>query len=679
MKRRNAITWLAVLVLSVGAGTAAHAQYDFQFRFGSPGSGPGQFAFPMGVAVDAASRIIVADTFNDRVQIFDSAGNFVRSLGGFGSGPGQFNLPERVAVDGAGRIIVSDTGNDRVQIFDAGGSWLKTFGGFGTVAGKFDGPSGVAVDGANRLIVADFFNQRVQVFDADGNFLLSFGSRGSAPGQFSGPSGVAVDADGRIIVTDFNNDRVQVFDADGNFLWNFGSSGTGPGQLDGPSGVAVDAVGRILVSDMLNGRVQVFDGVGIVVGSFGSPGSLPGQFNHPSGLAVDAPCRALVADAFNHRIQIFASGGSAPPMTTATLFPEPASSGWSDGDGTVTLSAAATGCDSEVAEIVFSLSGAQSGDGVVPGDTATFPIGAEGVTTVTYFARDHAGNEETPKTLTVRIDRTPPAIACSVTPAPNPNGWHNADATVIFTASDAVSGVVSMPDPVTVVTEGADQAITRTVSDRAGNTASVTCRVSLDKTPPTVSFGVPSPPPNEAGWNNTNVAIPFSVADNLSGVALVSQTSPLVLSAEGTNLTGTVTVIDLAGNRATFTSPSANIDRTPPAVTCSVSPTTLWPPNHQLVGVVASVTVMDALSGPGGFLLTGAASNEPDSGQGGGDEPGDIQGFAVGTADTDGLLRAERWSGGSGRVYTLTYTGRDLAGNTATCSPTIGVPHDQGR
>lgn len=117
-------------------------------------------------------------------------------------------------------------------------------------------------------------------------------------------------------------------------------------------------------------------------------------------------------------------------------------------------------------------------------------------------------------------------------------------------------------------------------------------------------------------------------------------------------------------------------DTTPPTVSCSVTPTTLWPPNQQLVQVTASVTVSDRESGPAGFKLLSVTSSEPGGAS-------DIQGWPIGvqvnaaSGQQAGQLRAERLGSGQGRVYTLTYQGQDMAGNTATCTTTVTVPHDQ--
>ncbi len=73
------------------------------------------------------------------------------------------------------------------------------------------------------------------------------------------------------------------------------------------------------------------------------------------------------------------------------------------------------------------------------------------------------------------------------------------------------------------------------------------------------------------------------------------------------------------------------------------------------------------------------ASNEPDNGLGDGDTSNDIQGWAIGTADTSGQLRAERSGKITGRRYTLTYEAEDIAGNRSTCVTTVVVPHDRGK
>src|SRR5439155_2914734 len=99
---------------------------------------------------------------------------------------------------------------------------------------------------------------------------------------------------------------------------------------------------------------------------------------------------------------------TTPPTTIAAATPAAAAGGWNTSDVTVALTASDQAGGSGVTEIRFTVSGAQAGVGTVGGASAAVPISAEGATTVTYFATDNAGNQESPKPLTVRIDKTPP-------------------------------------------------------------------------------------------------------------------------------------------------------------------------------------------------------------------------------------------------------------------------------
>lgn len=151
-------------------------------------------------------------------------------------------------------------------------------------------------------------------------------------------------------------------------------------------------------------------------------------------------------------------------------------------------------------------------------------------------------------------------------------------------------------------------------------------------------------------------------------------TDRVVVSQEGESVLN-VASVSAWGVREPERAISIRLDKTPPTVMCSVTPNVLWPPNHKLVPVTATVTVVDALSGPAGFTLVSVTSSEPDSGPGAGHTLNDIQGFVTGAPSTTGQLRAERSGGGPGRVYTLTYQGKDVAGNAATCAATVTVPH----
>jgi len=157
-------------------------------------------------------------------------------------------------------------------------------------------------------------------------------------------------------------------------------------------------------------------------------------------------------------------------------------------------------------------------------------------------------------------DNEPPIITASTSPPPNANDWNNTDVVVNFECVDneGGSGVASVTGPIIVTTEGENQLVSGTCTDVAGNSASVTVSVSLDKTPP-IMLASTDPLPNANGWNNSDVLISFVCFDALSGVASV--TAPITVTTEGANQQFTGTCTDNAGNSDTATV-SVSLDKT---------------------------------------------------------------------------------------------------------------------
>lgn len=116
------------------------------------------------------------------------------------------------------------------------------------------------------------------------------------------------------------------------------------------------------------------------------------------------------------------------------------------------------------------------------------------------------------------IDDDPPLIAAAVTPPPNAIGWHNGPVTISFTCSDATSGIEQCPDPVTLTGEGANQVVTGTAIDAAGNAATVSVMLNIDLTPPTVTFGLPMI--DGQIFNTPSPMLAVTYLDSLSGVNL---------------------------------------------------------------------------------------------------------------------------------------------------------------
>jgi DNA-binding beta-propeller fold protein YncE len=225
-------------------------------EWGTEGDHNGQFTHPLRVAVAPDEAIYVTDG-SDRVQRFDIGGNFQVGWDGSG-GAGKFGNPRGVVITPDSEVYIADTENNRIQLFDTDGDFLASFGSYGHNEGELSLPAGLALDADGNLLVADSFNHRVQKFDATGQFLFAFGGYGTGEGEFDFPQAVTVAPNGDIFVADTGNDRIQQFDSEGQHVLTFGSSGSGDGEFDFPEVVAVAANGDVYVTDSGNQRIQVF-------------------------------------------------------------------------------------------------------------------------------------------------------------------------------------------------------------------------------------------------------------------------------------------------------------------------------------------------------------------------------------------------------------------------------------
>jgi hypothetical protein len=92
----------------------------------------------------------------------------------------------------------------------------------------------------------------------------------------------------------------------------------------------------------------------------------------------------------------------------------------------------------------------------------------------------------------IGVDNTLPTISAAVSPGPNAAGWNKTDPTVSFTCADSTSGIVFCSEPVVVSTETAGQIVVGTAVDKAGNVATASATVRLDKTAPTLAIASPA-------------------------------------------------------------------------------------------------------------------------------------------------------------------------------------------
>jgi len=539
----------------IGGVQNPHFEEGFQFTF-------------VGMAVDSMGNVYVAE--QDRVQKFDTNGVFLRKWGSTGSGDGDFLIAAGVAVDFADKVYVADFRNNRIQKFDGAGTFLTKVGSGGRGLGVFRDPAFVAAPPKDlvqfcqllklfepriqceKIFVSEFEEQnlRVQALtvrqDRDGDSLVD--EVDLDPTTFSDEAGLG---DTGLHVLSRSGFPFVIYDpfAVGDTIrvttettgsattFNVAPFCRNPNRPFGTLTVAEDNAFDFHCStptlDVLTGPIGwTFTGAdGTIVTA---------TLDDGASLSVDPTTSSIRANAGN--VSLVVGGASialgpgrtafadtTAPSTSASRAPGANPNGWNKSDVSVTLTATDNTGGSGVKEISFSLSGAQAGASTNSGNVVSVPISANGVTTLTYFARDNASNAEAPKTLSVQVD----------------------------------------------------------------------------KTPPTVTFGAPSPAANAAGWNNTDVSIAFTTGDGASGVdASKTTASPVTLTTEGSAVTATITVTDKAGNTATFTTPAMKIDKTPPTVGC----VRVAEPRHDDdEKALFRVSASDALSQVTGVFLGGVS------------------------------------------------------------------------
>jgi len=173
---------------------------------------------PGGIAIDVENRLLyVADVEQDQILVYDADTLKLKRRIGTGGAkhelttPGDFARPSAVAVDQEGNLYVADTLNNRIEIFDGDGKFISTFGKAGDAPGYFSRPKGVAIDSDGHIWVVDGMQDRVQVFNQEAQLLISFGGHGLLPGQFQGIAGIAIDKTNRVFTSEIFPGRVQQF------------------------------------------------------------------------------------------------------------------------------------------------------------------------------------------------------------------------------------------------------------------------------------------------------------------------------------------------------------------------------------------------------------------------------------------------------------------------------------
>jgi len=237
---------------------------NYQRGWGEFGGGPGQFNEPWGLAVDD-DFLYVADTWNHRIQKFSHEGDLIDVFGTSGSpdagqtGGGLFFGPRAIAINNEGYLVVTDTGNHRLQIFDTDGNFLEAYGSQGNLPGQFFEPVGITAAGDGSLYIADTWNGRIQQISPNMLPIYDWEVDAWYGESIENKPYLAVDQDLHIFVTDPEGYRVLLFDQFGQYLGRFGRYSLDTDGFGLPNGVVVGPDGNLYIADAGNNHILKFD------------------------------------------------------------------------------------------------------------------------------------------------------------------------------------------------------------------------------------------------------------------------------------------------------------------------------------------------------------------------------------------------------------------------------------
>ena len=274
----------AALVLS---GRAAALELGFI------AASPAIYAEPHDIVLAPDGRsLFVADNGNDRVAVLDPWS--LEYKGELGSG--ELGAPHDVAFDADGRLLVADTDNSRIAIYEVEGTAPALV---AELRGSIRRPEGVTAHPNGRIYATGAASGNIEGF-LDGKPTV-------AADGLSAPHDVMVAHDGTLWVADAGNNRLVNFTEDLEVARVIGGPEHG---LNGPRYLDTDNAGRLYIADKYNHRVQVLTPEGELLLSVGTgrAGLGAGRFDRPEGIAIRG-CDAWFADTYNDRVVRYRMAG----------------------------------------------------------------------------------------------------------------------------------------------------------------------------------------------------------------------------------------------------------------------------------------------------------------------------------------------------------------------------------
>ncbi|MGQ9650217.1 MAG: cytochrome c3 family protein [Phycisphaerae bacterium] len=285
---------------------------------------PGHTAMllPAAVAVDSAGTVFVADGANDRVVVFNPAGQYIAEIRKVDEE--SLSRPVGIKTDPAGRLWIADTGHGRVLVRGTDGRLDRLITVPPADGGSLADPTDVLpLPDDGGCWVVDNDGHRLIYLDREGRHIAVVGEQGEMPGRFHYPFMIELSQSQDLLVTEVLNSRACVLNNKGQVVNVIGTYGISIGQLYRPKGIACDSQDRVWISDNLLGAVQIFATDGRLIDVLRDSRGQPMPFDTPAGLAFDRLGRLYVVEVQPGRVRRLQIIEQDEPGTVPTP-PEPA-------------------------------------------------------------------------------------------------------------------------------------------------------------------------------------------------------------------------------------------------------------------------------------------------------------------------------------------------------------------
>tara|TARA_B100000315_G_scaffold24073_1_gene20825 strand:- start:4822 stop:5724 length:903 start_codon:yes stop_codon:yes gene_type:complete len=291
---------LRVYLLGVFLGVAVMLNFHLAHAFGDEAmfltASSGTFDRPHDLTLGPSGQYLyVADVGSDVVRVLDPFS--LKTLGVIGKG--ALEAPHDVAFDRMGRLLVADSGNDRIVIYNVTGV-NATY--EGELSGGLRSPEGVTSDSRGVIYVTNAQLHNVVMF-RDGKTIGALGSHGVGARQFVRPHDIEFSYDSQLYVADPGNNRIQVMSPSLDVLGTFEGDRT---DFHEPKYIAIDEGNWLYVADQYNHQVKVFNHSRRFLATIGTgkAGREIGQLNGPEGVEARSG-HIWIADTHNDRIVLY--------------------------------------------------------------------------------------------------------------------------------------------------------------------------------------------------------------------------------------------------------------------------------------------------------------------------------------------------------------------------------------